>query len=205
MIHKDKHGYIDHVIHILEKSTLHQNDLTYAYVIRNVHQIVNVSTLISETLARLWSVSTNFRRSVRSVQKINFDTILISIDQRIYWWKISTVLINIDWLINLYTSQYSVFALRSTFIKSVSWHGSHKGIDQVEDFFPCLAALSAKSRRLACSACLRQSVKLRIAVENFSLYILQPAYKFLTFRLFVSMFTCLPACVISVKTSSLFL
>ena len=116
----------------------------HSYVIRNVHRTVAVSTLISEILTRFWSTSISFRKSTRSVQKINSDTTLINIDQRIYWWKISTTLINIDWLINLYTSQYSVFVLRSAFIKSVSWHDFHKSIDQVEDFFPCIAALSAK-------------------------------------------------------------
>ena len=77
----------------------------HSYVIRGVHRTVAVSTLISETLARFWSAPTSFRRSARSVRRVNFGTILISIDQRIYWWKISTALISIDWLINRYTSQ----------------------------------------------------------------------------------------------------
>ena len=77
----------------------------HSYVIKSVHRIVTVSTLINETLTRFWSAPINFRKSARSVRKINLDTTLISIDQRIYWWKISTALINIDWLINRYTSQ----------------------------------------------------------------------------------------------------
>ena len=117
-------------------------------------------------LARFWSASTSFRRSARSVRKISFDMTLISIDQRIYWRKISIVLINIDWLINFYTSQYSVFVLRSAFIKLSFWHDSHKNIDQVEDFFPCVAALSTK---------------------------------YMTSRLFASMFICLSVCVTSIK------
>ena len=180
--HKGGHDYIDHVTRILKESAFHQNDLTYAYVIRNDHRTVIVSTLINETLARFWSAPTCFRRSARFVRKINFDTILISIDQRIYWWKINTALINIDWLINFYTSQYSVFALRSTFIKSISWHDFHKNIDQVENFFPCIAALSAKSTfRLSVYKPVRLPASFhinQILSCNLSLHTLQSASNF---------------------------
>ena len=205
MTHKGGHGYINHVARILKEWALHQNDLTYAYVIKGVHRTVTVSTLINEILARSWSASINFRRSARSVRKINLDTILISIDQRIYWWKISTALTSIDWLINRYTSQLVLFC---------DQHSSNQLFDtiltkasiklKIFDFLFCSIVskthdASFVRQHVYLPACLRQSVKLCTAVEIFSLHILQPAYKFLTPRLFVSMFICLSVCVISVK------
>ena len=191
MTHKDGHDYINHVIRILKESAFQQNDLTYAYVIRNVHRTVTVSTLISEILTRSWSASISFRRSVRSVRKINLDTTLISIDQRIYWWKISTALTSIDWLINRYTSQSVLLCDQHSsnqFFDTIFTKASIKS--RIFDFLLC-SIVSKIDVSPALSVCVNQS---NFALQSkFSAYI--SCSQNTNFWRLVCPSACLPVCL----------